>query len=281
MTKGDKMDKELTIFVISDSIGETGELLSLAALSQFNSGNYSVKRFPYIISEDQIVDIFNEARKTPSVVFYTIVIEKLRSYVDVMGEEYGIPTVDLMSPALDAIEKVLKFSPKRESGLIRKLDENYFRKVDAVEFAVKYDDGKDARGIRQSDIVLIGISRTSKTPLSMYLAHKNFKVANIPLVPEVSPPKELFEKDKKRIIGLIARPDNLNEIRQERLKSLGLSNNAVYANLGRINQELNYSKNIMDEIGCLVIDVSNKAIEETAGLIIEYMNTNFGDKVFK
>ncbi len=190
---GEIMNKELTLYVLSDSIGETGELLSHAALSQFNSGNYNVRRFPFITNEEQIVEIFNEAKISPSVVIYTIVIDELRSYVDVMGEEYGIPTVDLMSPALEAIEKVLEFGPKRESGLIRKLDENYFKKVEAVEFAVKYDDGKDSRGIKQSDIVLVGVSRTSKTPLSMYLAHKNFKVANVPLVPEVPVPKELFE----------------------------------------------------------------------------------------
>src|SRR5690606_36028607 len=139
---------------------------------------------------------------------------------------------------------------------------------------------KDPRGIAKSNIVLVGISRTSKTPLSMYLAHKNYKVANVPLVPEVPPPKELFEKDNRRVIGLIANPIKLNEIRQERLKSLGLDNSANYANIDRINMELEYSKEIMKKIGCLVIDVSYKAIEETAGIIIEHLKENFGDKVF-
>ena len=107
----------------------------------------------------------------------------------------------------------------------------------------------------------------------MYLAHKNYKVANFPLVPEVPAPKELFEKDKKRVIGLVANSGKLNEIRQERLKSLGLSDNANYANINRINEELDYSKSIMDKLGCFVVDVSNKAIEESAGIIIDYMKT--------
>ncbi len=281
MNKGGKwMKNSLTVYVLSDSIGETGELLARAALSQFNSGKYHVRRFPFITEEEQIIEVFNEARKEPSVIIFTIVIERLKKFIEDLGREYNIPTVDLMTPALDAMSSVLQFQPKRESGLIRKLDENYFRKVEAVEFAVKYDDGKDPRGIMKSNIVLVGISRTSKTPLSMYLAHKNYKVANVPLVPEVPPPKELFQKDSRRVIGLVANPIKLNEIRQERLKSLGLDNNANYANIDRINMELEYSKEIMKKIGCLVIDVSHKAIEETAGIIIDHLKENFGDKVF-
>ena len=157
--------------------------------------------------------------------------------------------------------------------------EKYFRKVEAVEFAVKYDDGKDTRGIKKADIVLVGVSRTSKTPLSMYLAHKHFKVANVPLVPEVPAPEELFAKDVKRVFGLIANPFKLNEIRQERLKSLGLSNNANYASIERINLELEYSKKIMEKLNCTVIDVSNKAVEETAGIVIDYMKKNFGEEI--
>ncbi|NLV89322.1 MAG: kinase/pyrophosphorylase [Tissierellia bacterium] len=274
------MKNTLTVYVLSDSIGETGELLAKAALSQFNSGKYHIKRFPFVNDKEQILEVFSEARKEPSIIIFTIVIEELKKFIEELGKEYNIPTVDLMTPALDAMSSVLQFQPKRESGLIRKLDENYFRKVEAVEFAVKYDDGKDPRGIAKSNIVLVGISRTSKTPLSMYLAHKNYKVANVPLVPEVPPPKELFEKDNRRVIGLIANPIKLNEIRQERLKSLGLDNSANYANIDRINMELEYSKEIMKKIGCLVIDVSYKAIEETAGIIIEHLKENFGDKVF-
>ncbi len=273
------MDKNITVYVLSDSIGETGEQVAKAAISQFNPEKYEVRRFPYITDENQIYEIFQEAKSEHSILIYTIVIEHLRKYIIEKGNEYNIPTVDLMSPALDAIEQVLGYQPKRESGLIRRLDEKYFKKVEAVEFAVKYDDGKDTRGIKKADIVLVGVSRTSKTPLSMYLAHKNFKVANVPLVPEVPAPEELFLKDKKRVIGLIANPFKLNEIRQERLKSLGLNNNANYASIDRINSELEYSKKLMERLGCKVIDVSNKAVEETAGIIIDHMKKNFGEEM--
>ena len=271
------MDTSVTIYVLSDSIGETGEQVAKAAISQFNPEKYEVRRFPYITHEDQIMEVFEEAKNGRSVIIYTIVIEKLKNFIIEKGKEHNIPTVDLMTPALDAIQTVLEYEPKIESGLIRRLDEQYFKKVEAVEFAVKYDDGKDTRGIKKADIVLVGVSRTSKTPLSMYLAHKHFKVANVPLVPEVPAPQELFLKDPRRVFGLIANPFKLNEIRQERLKSLGLNNDANYASIERIKLELEYSKEVMEKLNCTVIDVSNKAVEETAGIVIDYMKENFGE----
>lgn len=275
----ESMSKSITIYVLSDSIGETGEQVARAAISQFSPSKHDIVRFPYITDEEQIDEVFEEAKNENCMIIYTIVIERLKEYIERRARELNIPTVDLMTPAINAIEEILGTKPKRESGIIRRLDEKYFKKVEAVEFAVKYDDGKDARGIKKADIVLIGVSRTSKTPLSMYLAHKYFKVANVPLVPEVAVPEELFEKDPRRIFGLIANPFKLNEIRQERLKSLGLSNDANYASIERINYELEYSKRIMEKLNCMVIDVSNKAVEETAGIIIEQMKLNFGDEV--
>lgn len=279
MIRGEVMDKSITIYVLSDSIGETGEQVARAAVSQFTPNKYEIRRFPYITQKEQILEVFEEAKYEKSIIIYTLVIKSLKDYVYQLGLEHNIPTVDLMSPALDALESVFNYEPKRESGLIRRLDEQYFKKVEAVEFAVKYDDGKDTRGIKKADIVLIGVSRTSKTPLSMYLAHKHFKVANVPLVPEVPVPEELFLKDSKRIFGLIANPFKLNEIRAERLKSLGLKNNANYASVERIEMELEYSRKVMEKLNCIVIDVSNKAVEETAGIIIDYMKENFGDYV--
>lgn len=280
MIRGDYMEKLITIYVVSDSIGETGELIARAAVRQFIPKGFEIRRYPFIVGEEQIEDIFKDAVTRKSMVVYTTVSEKNRDFIQECGKKLDIPTIDVMTPPLEALERILGYPPKRESGIIRRLDENYFKKVEAVEFAVKYDDGKDPRGVKKADICLVGISRTSKTPLSMYLAHKNFKVANVPLVPEVPPPNELFEKDKKRVIGLVANPLKLNEIRQERLKALGLDFTANYANMDRINMELEYSREIMDKLGCIVLDVSNKAIEETAGIIMDYMKKNFGERIF-
>lgn len=179
--------------------------------------------------------------------------------------------VDLLSPLMNAFATRFNQQPYHRPGLIRKLDEEYFKKIAAIEFAVKYDDGRDPRGITKADIVLIGVSRTSKTPLSMYLAHQRFKVANVPLVPEVPPPDELFAVPRKNCIGLIISPDKLNEIRGERLRALGLASQANYASFERILYEMDFAEKIMKRVGCPIIDVSNKAVEETAGLILEVL----------
>jgi regulator of PEP synthase PpsR (kinase-PPPase family) len=203
------------------------------------------------------------------VIVATIVLPELRDYLLERAKDAGILTVDIMGPMMNALSSLLKTSPKLLPGLVHKLDEEYFKKVEAIEFAVKYDDGKDPRGFYRADIVFIGVSRTSKTPLSMYLAHKRLKVANIPLVPEVDPPEELFNIPPSKVIGLSINPEKLFEIRRERLKSLGLDDNASYAKIERILVELEYSEKIMKRIGCTVIDVSNKAVEETAAKVLE------------
>jgi regulator of PEP synthase PpsR (kinase-PPPase family) len=175
---------------------------------------------------------------------------------------------------LQAIQKTYGLMPKNQPGLIHALDHEYFKRVEAIEFAVKYDDGKNPWGLSKADIVLIGVSRTSKTPLSMYLAHKQLKVANVPLVPEITPPEELFRVPPHKIIGLLIDPYKLNEIRVERLKTMGLADDASYADVKRINEELEYARGIMRRIHCKIINVSNRAVEETAGMILEYAARN-------
>ena len=267
--------ESLIIYVISDSVGETAQQVARAALSQFTiNGNYEIRRFPYVTDKKFLMEILNSGKNEDAIIIYTLVNESLSTLTREYCKEQELSSIDLMSPILNEIAKKTNKKPKREPGIIRKLDETYFKRVEAIEFAVKYDDGKDPRGVLKSDIVLVGISRTSKTPLSMYLANKNIKVANVPLVPEIPLPKELNDINPKKIIGLTNTPEKLNKIRQERLKALGLSSNANYANIERILQELNYSDTVMKQLGCPVIDVSNKAIEETAGIILDLMKEN-------
>ena len=160
-------------------------------------------------------------------------------------------------------------TPSRQPGLVHRLDARYFRRVEAVEFAVRYDDGKDPGGILRADVVLLGVSRTSKTPTSMYLAHRQIKVANVPLVPEADLPDEIFQVSPRKIIGLTINPEILLQIRTERLKSLGLGSGSRYADLGRIIEELEYADRVYRRLGCTVVDVSQKAVEETANRILE------------
>lgn len=273
--------ENLIVYVISDSVGETAQQVTKAAVSQFTiNEEFEIRRFPYVVEDKFLLDVLSSAKSEDAIIVYTLVDEKLLNTTKEYCEKEGLSHVDLMSPILKEIAKKTNTKPKREPGIIRKLDDSYFKRVEAIEFAVKYDDGKDPRGILKADIVLLGISRTSKTPLSMYLANKNMKVANVPLVPEIPIPKEVFEINPKKIIGLTNTPEKLNQIRQERLKALGLSSNASYANLERILQELDYSEEVMKKVGCPVIDVSSKAIEETAGIILDILKEN-GLNIYK
>jgi hypothetical protein len=221
--------------------------------------------------KENIDDVISLAKMSRSIIIYTLVKPDIRNYVRKKAEEAGIHAVDVLGPLIRIFEKMFDKKPLCEPGLVRKLDADYFKRIEAIEFAVKYDDGRDPRGLLKADIALIGVSRTSKTPLSQYLAHKRYKVANVPVVPEVDPPEELFKIDPKKCIGLKISAEKLYEIRRERLITLGLDDNAIYANIERIRREIEYFEQIADKIGCHVIDVTNKAVEETANIIINYI----------
>jgi regulator of PEP synthase PpsR (kinase-PPPase family) len=260
------------IFVVSDSLGETGEVLANAAKSQFDSNLCEIRKFPFVITNEQVDEILYEAKEIPSILVYTVTSLEIAAYIKKQADLLDIPSIDALGPIVNSFQEKTGEIPKRKPGLNRLLDADYFKKVEAVEFAVKYDDGKDPRGVYKADIVLIGVSRTSKTPLSMYLANKNLKVANIPLVPEIDAPKDLFEISRKKVIGLTTDPEKLVGIRMERLRSLGLDNNANYASLDRVFAELEHAQAVFDQLRCPVINVSSKAIEETASIILSIIN---------
>ncbi|WP_163539605.1 pyruvate, water dikinase regulatory protein [Gracilibacillus sp. YIM 98692] len=271
------MEKSI-IYVLSDSVGETAELVTKAALSQFMDENeYDLYRIPYVENKEVLRGAVYHAKQLGAMIGFTLVNPELRGFLVQEAQEKQVECVDIMGPLLNAMERKFHKQPKQEPGLIHRLDEDYFKKVEAIEFAVRYDDGRDPRGVSQADIVLIGVSRTSKTPLSQYLAHKQLKVANVPIVPEVEPPETLFHIPPHKCIGLKISPEKLNGIRKERLKSLGLSDQAIYANMERIHTELDYFEKIITKLGCPVVDVSNKAVEETANIILNMMNQPYWD----
>lgn len=265
------------VFVVSDSVGETCELVVRAASIQFHENAIDTLRIPFVEDEQTIIDVVTQAKAQQAIIAFTLVNEEHRALLMRLGEEHQVKTVDLLGDLLDVLSGQLKEAPREKPGLIYRLDDDYFRKIEAMEFAVKYDDGRDPRGLKKADIVLVGVSRTSKTPLSQYLALKRYKVANVPLVPESRPPEELFDLPAERCVGLIISPEKLISIRMERLKSLGLKPEADYAQLERINRELEYARGIYERIGCDVIDVTNKAVEETAGIILRHLEQSKDD----
>lgn len=263
------------IYVVSDSVGETAELVTKAAISQFNGNNVTLKRFSYVEDLADIDEVISLVKMDQGMIAFTLVKPDIRQYMKDRSEQEGIYSCDIIGPLIDQIQRACGKEPLFEPGLVRKLDEEYFKKIEAIEFAVKYDDGRDPRGIMRADIVLVGVSRTSKTPLSQYLAHKRLKVANVPIVPEVDPPEELFNVPPEKCFGLKISSEKLNNIRRERLISLGLNDQASYANMDRIHEELAYFDKITAKIGCQLIDVTNKAVEETANVILhDYYKKN-------
>ena len=259
------------VYILSDSLGETAERVAHGAAIQFED-EVKIERVPYVADEAGIDRVLSRAMQGGSVIVYTMVRPELRRYLAQAAGSRGIPHVDLMGPLMDGLKAVLGTEPRLIPGLSHRLDHEYFARVEAVEFAVKYDDGKDPKGIRDADVVLLGVSRTSKTPVSLYLANHQLKVANVPLVPEVPVPGEVFREGRLKAVGLIIEPELLMSIRRQRLKSLGLGSTAQYATMERIMVELDYAWDIFNRLKCPVIDVSNHAVEETATRVLELRN---------
>ncbi len=259
------------VYIVSDSIGDTAEFVVKAVASQFDSGNVDLRRVPFVENKEQIKEIFREAAGCNAIIAYTLVVPELRKTMEQESLNYSICTADILGSLMGAFSRVTCRQPNFEAGSLRQLDEAYFRRVAAVEFAVKHDDGKDPRGFTRAEVVLVGISRTSKTPLSMYLAHQGVMVANLPLVPEVEVPEELYWIPSEKIIGLVINSEQLREIRKARLKALGLDEDADYVNVERIEEELTYARRIMKKLGCTIYDVSDKAVEEVANNIIQLL----------
>ncbi|MDA8334536.1 MAG: kinase/pyrophosphorylase [Peptococcaceae bacterium] len=256
--------------IVSDSIGETAELVARAAASQFDGGVVDIRRVPYVSDVQEIPEIVEHAALSGTcLIAYTLVQPEAREALIREAARQSLPVVDILTPMVETMARAFGRPPRLEPGLVRRLDDEYFRRMEAVEFAVRYDDGKDPRGILHADLVVVGVSRTSKTPLCMYLANKHLKAANVPLVPEVSPPEEIFRLPPHRLIGLTIDPNQLNGIRSERLRALGLTDSADYASLPRILKELEYARAVMKRANCTIIDVTSKAVEETASRVLE------------
>lgn len=260
----------VNIYILSDSLGNTATDVVRAALAQFDVtiGDYTIKKVPGIASREDIDYTFEEIKEN-DIVVQTLVMRELADYSKDLAKQNNIVLLDLLTELLATLEVKFEKKIKNRPGEIRKLGENYFRRVDALEFAVRYDDGKDINGLMEADIVILGVSRTSKTPLSMYLANKNIKVMNLPLVPEIPLPKEIFAIDNRKIIGLTTSIEHLNGVREERMKSLGVTGDNSYSTELRIFEELEYAAEIMKKLNCPIINVENKAIEETAEIIID------------
>lgn len=267
------MDEAVTVFTFSDSTGETAETVARAAISQFEAPRVRLERLPRVVDADQLVRMVEViAERRPCLIAYTFVVPEFNDTLEQEASRLGIPTVDLLGPLIHHLSASLGAPPRRKSGLLHALDAEYYRRMEAIEFAIKFDDGKDPRGVLAADVVLTGVSRTSKTPTCMYLAqNKGIRAGNVPLVINLPPPAELFQLGPGRVVGLTIDPTLLYEIRTARLQSLGLPKTSEYAQFDYISRELDYAADTFKKLGCPIVDVSHKAIEETASEILWLM----------
>lgn len=269
------MDKLATVLVISDALGETAASVALAAAGQFDEGAVAIERLSRVQDARQVKryleSLAGAAKKIAA--FHTIVQDELRSEVAGLLVEQGIAAVDLLGPAIDTIAALTGLAPKGIPGIIHQTDERYFQRIACMEYTVEHDDGRGADDLSEADIVLIGVSRTSKTPLSMYLALQGYRVANIPLAPQVEPPQALFEVDPARIFGLVTTVEAIAPIRIQRLGTAQAQSAAgSYADPDAIELEFAYARSLMKRLGCFVVHTDGKAIEESATEIIERLN---------
>jgi [pyruvate, water dikinase]-phosphate phosphotransferase / [pyruvate, water dikinase] kinase len=254
------------LHVVSDSTGETAARLVLALEAQFPGQPFEVVRHPRVESTEDLQLTVARARGHRAVMVYTLVEPRLRDEMRRLCRRARLHYCDLLGHPIDSISRVAGVAARMEPGARAPLDDTYFRRIEAIEFAVKYDDGVGA-GLDEADIVLVGVSRTSKTPLSMYLGSLGHKVANVPIVKGIEPPKELWEIDPAKIVGLTIDPERLADIRQARLRAMR-SPNKRYAGLLDIFEELEHAATIHRRLGCPVIDVTELSVEETSMRII-------------
>ena len=254
------------LHIVSDSTGETASRLVHALEAQFPDQPFEEIRHPMIESVADLEAVVKRARGRPAVVVYTLVGTELREQMRILCRRARLHYCDLLGQPIEAVAKVSGMAARMQPGGRHALDETYFRRMEAIEFAVKYDDGM-AGGLREADIVLVGVSRTSKTPLSIYLGYLGHRAANVPLVKGIDPPKELFEVEPTKIVGLKIDAKRLAEIRQNRVRAMGGSRRG-YAELVEIYEELDEAANVHRRLGCPVIDTTELSIEETAARVI-------------
>lgn len=258
----------VTFFVISDSAGETATKLAQATMAQYPSVEFNLFRRTFVTDKETLLNALNDALTEQAIVLHTLINQELIDTARTFCDENELFSFDIMTPPVAEIERRTGIQPTRQPGALHLLNENYFKRIKAMEFAVKYDDGKDPRGFLEADVVLLGVSRTSKTPLSLFLANKNLKVANLPLIPQAHIPKQLWEVDPKKTVGLTNDPDILNSIRKERMRSYGLNPDTAYSDIEKIRAELDFANDLYQKLGCVVINVASLSIEETASLIL-------------
>jgi regulator of PEP synthase PpsR (kinase-PPPase family) len=262
--------ERLSIHLLSDSIGELAEQVARAALSQFEPGLFRIERLPRVRSVEQLRTLVSRHCGSSCIFFYTFADETLRDEMVRISDAAAANSVDILGPAMSLLGKVAASEPSGEAGAYRRIDADYYARFAALDFAMKHDDGQRPESLPEADIVLLGVSRTGKTPLAMYLAFKGYKTANVPLVPGVEPPNEVYLLDRHRLFGLTTDPIVLLHVREKRVREMG-ARRSKYVDIVEIEREIEESRALMRRLGCIMIRTDNRAIEESASEILRHL----------
>ena len=268
----------LHLHLLSDSTGETLENIAKAALAQYDDVETIRHFWPMVRSEAHLERILQEIAHNPGLVLFTLVSGEMRRALETRCRALGLPAVAPLDPVNDALSNLLGQQAKARPGRQHVLDAAYFARVDAIQFTIAHDDGIGWENWEEADIVLAGVSRTSKTPTSIYLANRGYKTANIPIVPESPPPQKLFELKHPVVVGLTTSADRLIQVRRNRLLSLNQSPETAYVDQEAVAREVAFARRMFADNGWPVIDVTRRSIEETAAAIVALINDQTGDE---
>ena len=258
------------IFVVSDGTGDTAAAVVQAAMAQFQV-DWRLRRFSGIRQPSMAQRVIEEAARARALVVFSLVDKRVAGQLIEQAATHGVPILDILGGMIAKVAEHLKAEPKAQPGLLHGFSDDYFRRVEAVEFAVRHDDGASLHTLHRADIVLTGISRTSKTPLSMYLAQRGYKAGNVPIVPGIDTPKALLEIDPAKIFALFVDTSTLLTIRQARVRALGAPPYASYADPESLIEEVRRARALFRQRGWHVIDISGRAVEENAARILHLM----------
>ena len=263
------------VYLISDSTGETLDRIFMALKAQFSNFNYELNQFSFARTENQISTILKDAKNNDSpIILYTVVNSKLAKFLSEEANKKQIPCFGVLGDLILNFSKILNQKATHQPSAQHVLDEDYYKRIEAIQFTMNHDDGNNTENILESDIILIGVSRTSKTPTSIYLANKGLKTSNIPLVNDMSIPKEVIKSSTICIIGLTTEAERLYDIRRNRLNSLKENEASDYTSLEKIRDEIDQSRKIFKQNKWPIIDVTRKSVEETAASIIKIFEIN-------
>jgi len=266
-----------TIYILSDSTGETAVTMIRAALAQYEEKEFNIQRCKNIRTEDQVKTLVDDCFEKRGMIAYTFASPTLRQKTAELCLEKAIPSIDFLGPLIHTFDHFFGVPSSKQVGALRQTDDMYYKRIEAIEYTVRHDDGKTLNQLDKADIVLVGISRTSKTPLSIFLSHKGWKVANIPLVLGAPLPEELFKIDQRKIVGLIIDIDSLQRIRKNRLEKFGQDSGGEYASIQQILKEIEYAENLYKQNKRWpVFNVTERALEETASEIVRIIASRMG-----